>query len=68
MQIYSSAINLVNNANKDTASMRKDWLGALPKFNKMIVGLIHDSRNRQWQTLGSNKEIIGHHHKILSSE
>lgn len=67
MQISSSAIILVKNTNKASASMMKDWLGAVPKFNKLTVGLIYCPRDWQWQTLGNN-EIIGCHYKILRSE
>ena len=67
MQISSSAIILVKNTNKASASMTKDWLGEVPKFNKLTVGLIYCPRDWQWQIPGGNEEITGYYYKRLRS-
>lgn len=48
--------------------MMKDWLGAVPKLNKVTIGLIHGPRDWQWQIQRGSTEITGGHYEILRSE
>lgn len=68
MQISGSPINLIRNSNRDTASMIRDWLGAVLKLNKMTVGLFHAPRDWQWQISGGNEEIIAGRYETLRIE
>lgn len=45
MQMSSSATNFLKNTSKDTTDMINVWLGAVPKFNKMTILLIHGTRD-----------------------
>ena len=44
------------------------WLEAVPKFNKMTVGLIHFPRDWKWQISGGNEGIIGGRYETLRIE